>query len=111
MCEAFTKNNYNRIFHACTVCTRPLLGKGGGRGEGPGNKADTMEDCIDSALCGYGFMLKSSDFHNGDPLSKNSALSANIEFELEAILSVQVIFQLNSDYCTKVLQGACTVLY
>ena len=84
---------------------------GGRRGEGPGNEADTMEDCIDSALCGYGFMLKSSDFHNGDPLSKNSALSANIEFELEVILSVQVVFQLNSDYCTKVLQGACTVLY
>ena len=101
--------------HVQTVCTRSLLGKGGwgggGRGEGPGNEADTMEDCIDSALCGYGFMLKSSDFHNGDPLSKNSALSANIEFELEAILSVQVVFQLNLDYCTKVLQGACTVLY
>ena len=49
--------------------------KGGmGGGEGSGNEADTMEDCIDSALCGYGFMLKSSDFHNGDPLSKNSAL-------------------------------------
>ena len=30
-------------------------------------------------------MLKSSDFHNGDQLSKDSALSANIEFELEAI--------------------------
>ena len=84
---------------------------GGGRGEGHGNEADTMEDCIDSALCGYGFMLKSSDFHNGDPLSKNSALYANIEFELEAILFIQVVFQLNSDYCTKVLQGACTVLY
>ena len=46
-----------------------------------------------------------------DPLSENPALPANIEFELEAILSVQVVFQLNSDYCTKVLQGACTVLY
>ena len=80
--------------HVQTVCTRPLLGKGGwGRegGEGPGNGADTMEDCIDSALCGYGFMLRSSDFYNGDPPSKNSALSANIEFELEAILSVQVV--------------------
>ena len=82
-----------------------------GEGGGAWNEADTMEDCIDSALCGYGFILKSSDFHNGDPLSKNSALSANIEFELEAILSVQVVFQLNSDYCTKVIQGACTVLY
>ena len=48
-----------------------------------------MEDCIDSALCGYGFMLKSSDFHNGDPLSKNSALSTNIEFELETILFIR----------------------
>ena len=76
-----------------------------GRGEGPGNKADTMEDCIDSAFCGYGFMLKSSDFHNGDPLSKNSALYANIKFELEAILYVQVVFQLNSDYCIKVVKG------
>jgi len=38
-----------------------------------------------------------------DPLSENPLLCANIEFELEAILSVQVIFQLNSDYCTKVL--------
>ena len=42
----------------------------GGIGEGPGNEVDTMEDCIYSALCGYGFMLKSSDFHHGDPLSK-----------------------------------------
>ena len=40
-----------------------------------------------------------------DPLSENPALPANIEFELEAILYVQVVFQLNSDYCTKVLQG------
>ena len=46
-----------------------------------------------------------------DQLSENPALPANIEFELEAILSVQVVFQLNSDYCTKVLQGACTVSY
>ena len=84
---------------------------GGGRGVGVWNEADTMEDCIDSVLCGYGFMLKSSDFHNGDPLTKNSALYANSEFELEATLSVHVVFQLNSDYCTKVLQGACTVLY
>ena len=97
--------------HVQTVCTRALLGKGGWEGEGPGNEADTMEDCIDSALCGYGFRLKTSDFHNGDPLSKNLALYANIEFELEMILSIQDIFQLNSDYCTKVLQGACTVLY
>ena len=89
------------------------LGRGDGaeRGGGAWNEADIMEDCIDSALCGYGFMLKSSDFHNGDLQSKNSALSANIEFELEAILSVQVVFQLNSDYCIKVLQGASTVLY
>ena len=57
-----------------------------------------MEYCIDSALCGYGFMLKSSDFHNGNPLSKNSALQANIEFELEMILSVQVVFQLSNSY-------------
>ena len=41
-----------------------------------------------------------------DPLSENPALPANIEFELEAILSIQVFCQLNSDYCTKVLQGA-----
>ena len=44
-----------------------------------------------------------------DPLSENLPLPANIEFKLEAILSVQVVFQLNSDYCTKVLQGACTI--
>ena len=46
-----------------------------------------------------------------DPLSENPALPANIKFELEVILSVQVVFQLNSDYCTKMLQGACTVSY
>ena len=40
-----------------------------------------------------------------DPLRENPALPANIEFQLETI------FQLNSDYCTKVLQGACTVSY
>ena len=44
-----------------------------------------------------------------DPLSENPALRANIEFELEAILSVQVVSKLNSDYCTNVSQGACTV--
>ena len=46
-----------------------------------------------------------------DLLSENPALSAKIEFELEAILFVQVVFQLNSDCCTKVLQRACTVSY
>ena len=30
---------------------------------------------------------------------------------VETILFVQVVFQLNSDYCTKALQGACTVSY
>ena len=43
-----------------------------------------------------------------DPLSKNSALCANIEFELEAILSVQVVSQLNY---TNVSQEAWTVSY
>ena len=38
-----------------------------------------------------------------DLLSKKPALPANSEFELEAILSVQVVFQLISDYCTKAL--------
>ena len=63
--------------HVQTVCVpglslgRGMGGGGGGKGgEGLGNEADTMEDCLDSALCGYGFMLKSSDFHNGDPFSK-----------------------------------------
>ena len=37
-----------------------------------------------------------------DPLSENPALHANIEFEIEAILSVQVVSQLNSDYCINV---------
>ena len=46
-----------------------------------------------------------------DPLSENLALCANIEFELEAILSVQVVSQLNSDYCTNVSQWAWTVSY
>ena len=43
-----------------------------------------------------------------DPLSENLVLPANIEFEFQAILSVQP----NSDYYTKVLlQEACTVSY
>ena len=46
-----------------------------------------------------------------DPLRENPALCANIEFELEAILSVQVVSQLNSDYYTNVSQGAWTVSY
>ena len=41
-----------------------------------------------------------------DPLRENLALRANIEFEIEAILSVKVVSQLNSDYCTNVSQGA-----
>ena len=44
-----------------------------------------------------------------DPLSENLALCANTEFELKAILSVQAVSQLNSDYCTNVSQGAWTV--
>ena len=44
-----------------------------------------------------------------DLLKENLALCANIEFESEAILSVQVVSQLNSDYCTNVSQGVCTV--
>ena len=47
--------------------------------------------------------------HICDPLSENPALRSNIEFELEVILSVQVVSQLNSDYYTNVSQGACTV--
>ena len=46
---------------------------------------------------------------NCDMLNENPALPANIEFELETILSLQVAFQLNLDYCTKVLQEAWTV--
>ena len=46
---------------------------------------------------------------NCDPLRENPALRANIEFELQAILLVQVVSQLKSDYCTNVSQGACTV--
>ena len=42
-----------------------------------------------------------------DPLSKNLALHANIEFELEASLSVQVIFH----HYTNMSQGAWTVSY
>ena len=53
--------------------------------------------------------LSPKEFQKCDLLSKNPALSAHNEFELEAILSIQVVFQLNSDYCTKLLQGVCTV--
>ena len=56
-------------------------------------------------------MPSPKEFQKCDLLSKNPALPANIEFELEAILSIQVVFQLNSDYCTKLLQGVCTVSY
>ena len=48
-------------------------------------------------------------FYTCDPLSKNPALRANTEFELEAILFIQVVLQLNSDYRTKVSLGAGTV--
>ena len=41
-----------------------------------------------------------------DLLSENPALCANIEFELETILSVPVVSQLNSDYYTNVSQEA-----
>ena len=46
-----------------------------------------------------------------DLLSKNLALPAIIEFELDVILSIQVVFQLNSDYYTNVLEGASNVSY
>ena len=47
--------------------------------------------------------IKLKDITISDLLSENPALPTNIEFELEAILSVHVIFQLKSDYCTKVV--------
>ena len=50
----------------------------------------------------------------GDTLSEIPPLPANIKFESEAILSEQVVFQLNSDYCTKVvITGGlhCIILY
>ena len=53
--------------------------------------------------------LQETVFAICDPLRENPALRANIEFEFEAILSVEVVSQLNSDYCTSVSQGACTV--
>ena len=46
-----------------------------------------------------------------DPVSKKLEPPTIIEFKLEAILSVQVIFQLNLDYHTNMLQGACTISY
>ena len=39
------------------------------------------------------------------PAEENLANPANVEFEFEAILFVQVIFQLNSEYYTNMLQG------
>ena len=35
-----------------------------------------------------------------DPLSENSVLRVNTEFEIEAILSVQVVSQITYIYCT-----------
>ena len=58
--KLFTEN-ITCMYKQCVPGLSLGRGGGGGRGVGPGNKADTMEDCIDSALCGYGFMLKSSD--------------------------------------------------
>ena len=40
-----------------------------------------VELCVQTGIC--------------DPLSENPALPANIEFELDVILSVQVVFQLS----------------
>ena len=42
--------------------------------------------------------------HKSDPLSKN-AHPTKIKFEFEAILSIQVVFQLNSDYYTESVTG------
>ena len=51
----------------------------------------------------FSFTGKPNVIVNCNPMSKNLALPAIIEFELEAILSVKVVFQLNADYCTNVL--------
>ena len=40
--------------------------------------------------------MRKVTYENCDSLSENPALPANTEFKLETILSVQVIFQLNS---------------
>ena len=42
------------------------------------------------------------------PPEQNPALPVNIKFEVEAVLSMYSHFQLNSDYCTNMSQGACT---
>ena len=66
---------------------------------------------VEKKFRAFQFLLLKATNKICDLLSENLALPANIEFDLEAILSVQVVFQLNSDYCTKVLQGACILNY
>ena len=51
-----------------------------------------------------------ADLRKCYPLSGNLPHPANIEFQFELILFVQVTSQLNLDYYT-MLQGACTVSY
>ena len=46
-----------------------------------------------------------------NPLSKNPVLPTNSEFNIETNLSLQVVFQLNSDYCTKVVTYRGLALY
>ena len=38
--------NWGYYVHAQTVCTRPLLGKGGGGGEGPGDEAISSIEAV-----------------------------------------------------------------
>ena len=60
----------------------------------------------------YLIILHEYKFIVCDPLNENPALPTNTEFKLETILSVKGIFQLNSDYCTKVITGGlhCIIL-
>ena len=52
--EAFTEN-ITCMYKQCVPGLSLGMGDGGAE---PGNEADTMEDYIDSALCGYGFHVK-----------------------------------------------------
>ena len=46
-----------------------------------------------------------------DPLNENLALPCKYLIRVRGCLSKQVIFQLDSDYYTHVLQEACTISY
>ena len=93
--KAIKKDRNNTTIHNCTSPTSCAI-------------FPTIQPCGACYVGAQNVSIVMSLFCICDPLSETRHFT---QFELEAILSMQVVSQLNSDYYTNVSQGAWTVSY